>query len=119
MIEILAILAQAAPTAPTTQPSPLNFFSSPLIALLLAFLVFYWIWMGGGRKDRQRREQMLKALKRNDRVETIGGLLGTVVDVRDNEVVLKVDEGTNTKIHVVRGAIKGVLRETLPVGSSK
>ena len=51
---------------------------------------------------------MLKNMKRGDRVMTAGGILGTVVDVRDAEVVLKVDESTNTKIKFSRDAIKRV-----------
>jgi preprotein translocase subunit YajC len=41
-------------------------------------------------------------------VQTIGGILGAVVEVRDEDVVLKVDESSNTKIRVIRDAIKSV-----------
>ena len=54
---------------------------------------------------------MLDALKKNDRVQTIGGVLGTVVDVRDNEVLVKVDETNNVKIRFNRTAIKEVLQD--------
>jgi preprotein translocase subunit YajC len=54
---------------------------------------------------------MLKGLKRNDRVQTIGGILGTVVETRDDVVVLKVDEANNVKMHFNRSAIKEVLHE--------
>ena len=50
-------------------------------------------------------------LKRGDRVQTIGGILGTVVETRDGEVLLKVDEGNNTKIRFSRNAIHRVLEE--------
>jgi preprotein translocase subunit YajC len=42
---------------------------------------------------------------------TAGGILGSVVEVRDTEVVLKVDESSNTKIKFTRDAIKRVLTE--------
>ena len=54
---------------------------------------------------------MLDNLKRNDRVQTIGGILGTVVDVKDQEVSLKVDENNNVKMKFNRAAIKEVLVE--------
>ena len=53
----------------------------------------------------------LRGVKKGDKVRTIGGILGTVVDIRDDEVVIKVDEATNTKLHLVRSAISKVLAE--------
>ena len=48
---------------------------------------------------------MLQSLKKNDRVRTIGGIFGTVIEVKGDEVVLKVDEANNTRIHVSVSAI--------------
>ena len=52
---------------------------------------------------------MLSALKKNDRVMTIGGVVGTVVQVRDDEVVVKVDESANVKLTFIRGSIQKIL----------
>ena len=54
---------------------------------------------------------MVSALQKNARVRTIGGILGTVLDVKDDEIVLKVDESTNTKIRVIPSAIATVITE--------
>jgi len=75
-------LAQTAPT--TTQPGPvgpLDFLRSPMVPLILVLIVFWWMMSRGRGKERRRYEQMLGALKKNDRVQTIGGVIGTVVDV--------------------------------------
>ena len=40
---------------------------------------------------------------------TIGGILGTVVNVKDNEVVLKVDEATNTRMTFLKRSIQQVV----------
>ena len=48
---------------------------------------------------------MIQSLKKNDKVRTIGGIIGIVVDVKDDEVTLKVDESNNTKIKVAASAI--------------
>ena len=48
---------------------------------------------------------MVQALAKNDRVRTIGGILGTVVDVRGDEVTLKIDETNNTKIRISTSAV--------------
>ena len=52
---------------------------------------------------------MVQSLQKNDRVRTIGGIFGTVIDVRDDVITLKVDESNNTKIKVTTGAISSVL----------
>jgi preprotein translocase subunit YajC len=78
--------------------------------ILLGIIVIF-VFTSSGRASRQqekKQKEMLSALKRGDRVQTIGGILGSVVETRDNEVVIKVDEGTNTKIRIVRDAIKKV-----------
>ncbi|MEW6249377.1 MAG: preprotein translocase subunit YajC [Planctomycetota bacterium] len=113
MFGLTTLLAQAttAPGAPGAPPSPTSFLQNPLIPLILVIVVFWFIMSRGKRKEQQRYQQMLSSLKRNDRVQTIGGVLGTVVDVRDDEVVLKVDETNNVKVRFNRSAIKEVLRE--------
>jgi len=44
-------------------------------------------------------------------VQTIGGILGTVIEAREGDVLLKVDESSNTKIRFARSAIHRVLEE--------
>lgn len=107
-----AIVAQAdtQPAGPA-QPQPLSFFSPPVFGLLLAFAVFYFFIIRSQRRERQKQINMLNSLKRNDRVQTIGGIIGTIVDVTPGEVVLKVDEANNVKMRFVRSAIKEVLRD--------
>lgn len=97
----------------TTQPAAGgDIFWSQMFPLILMLGVFWYFLWRSQKRERQKFEQMLSTLKRNDRVITIGGLYGTVVEVRDNEVVLKVDESNNTKIRFTRSAIKEVLRDT-------
>ena len=104
------ILAQAA-SQTTTAPSQMSTdaFMRQLLPMILLIVVFFWWISRSQKKERRKFQDMLSGLKRNDRVQTIGGILGTVVDVRDNEVVLKVDESSNVKIRFNRGAIKEVL----------
>jgi preprotein translocase subunit YajC len=82
-----------------------------LIGLILMMGVFYLIMFSGSRKEKKKRKEMLAAVKKGDRVMTIGGIIATVVTVKEDEIVLKVDESTNTKISFVRGAIQKVLME--------
>lgn len=82
-----------------------------MIGLILMLVVFYAVVLSGNRKEKKRRQDMLAAIKKNDRVMTIGGIIGIVIAVKDNEVGLKVDESANVKITVVRSAIQRVLEE--------
>jgi preprotein translocase subunit YajC len=80
-----------------------------MIGIFMAVIVFYSF--GFNRKEKKQRQAMLENIKRNDRVMTVGGILGTVVGVKDNEVQLKIDESNNVKVTVVRTAIHKVLAE--------
>lgn len=80
-------------------------FPMQLIFLGLIFVVMYVIMLRGPRKQQQKHKQMVQALAKNDRVRTIGGILGTVVDIKGDEVTLKVDESSNTKIKITTSAV--------------
>jgi len=99
----------AAPGSPnagpqTTGPRPGSSMNSLMLMLLVMAIVFI-VMIRGPRKQQQQQRQMVQSLKKNDRVRTIGGIYGTVMDVKGDEVVLKVDEATNTKIKVSASAI--------------
>ena len=57
------------------------------------------------QKQKQQRKKLEQSLEKNDKVLTIGGIIGTIVDIKDDEITLKVDESNNTKIKVKRTAI--------------
>jgi preprotein translocase subunit YajC len=90
-----------APARPVQRP----FGPSNMIVLGLMLVVMYLLLFRGPRKKQQQHRQMVQSLQKNDRVRTIGGIIGTVVDIKDDEVTLKIDESTNTKIKVLSSAI--------------
>ncbi len=111
---ILHLLAQGATSAPTTQTVEPGWFQAlkgPMFPLLLGILVLYFFVFRSKKTQERKREDMLSQLKRGDRVQTIGGILGTVIEVKDTEVLLKVDESSNTKIRFSRSAIHRVISE--------
>lgn len=107
MLGLADLLAQ------TTRPAPQGEISPGFLwgGMLLFIAVFYVMMFRSRSKQQQRFQQLLSSLKRNDRVVTIGGIFGTVVDVRDNDVTLKIDETSNVKVRVEKAAIKEVVRE--------
>lgn len=91
---------------PAEQRQP-SIFDGILPILILVMLAFLVMSIFSQRKEKKRRKQMLDELKKNDKVVTIGGIVGTIVELRDNEVILKVDESNNTRLHFTRAAIQG------------
>lgn len=111
---------EAVTTVPGEPPRPSDAEAPPPRSPLLQFLPFilimvimYLLLLRGPRKQQQQQRKMMQSLKKNDRVRTIGGIFGTVVDVKEDEVVLKIDESNNTKIRVSMSAIgKNLSEET-------
>ncbi len=82
-----------------------GFGNMQYIFLAFMFVMMYLILFRGPRKKQQQHKQMVQTLAKNDKVRTIGGIIGTVVDVKGDEVVLKIDESNNTKIRLSASAI--------------
>jgi preprotein translocase subunit YajC len=101
--------------APATQTPPAGgvggLLSSPLVPMIAVMAIFMFYSFNSKRKQEKARQETLNSMKRGDRVQTIGGILGTIVDVRDAEVVVKVDESNNTKIKFARSAVNKVMGE--------
>jgi preprotein translocase subunit YajC len=85
--------------------------SSFLIPILLMFGVMWFLIIRPRQKEESAHRKLLEELRKGDRVYTYGGIIGKVVEVREREIVLKVDEGNGTRIHFIKGAVKAVLRE--------
>jgi preprotein translocase subunit YajC len=81
---------------------------APMIVIMI---IMYMFIFRGPKKKQQKHAQMVQSLKKNDRVRTIGGILGTVIEVRDKEVVIKIDESNNTKMRVSPSAISTVVTD--------
>ena len=88
-----------------TQRSPF----SGLIWMLPLVVVMYLLMFRGPKKKQQQHKKMVQALQKNDKVRTIGGILGTVIDAKDDEIILKIDESNNTKIRITPGAVSKVI----------
>jgi preprotein translocase subunit YajC len=79
--------------------------------LIIGLAVLYFFVFRTKKTQDKSRKEMLNSLKRGDKVQTIGGIIGTVLEARDTEVLLKVDEGSNTKMRFTRSAVHRVLEE--------
>lgn len=93
--------------------NPPGFFEQYGIPLLLggALVLMFWMSSRGRKKQEQKRREMLNSLKKGDKVTSVGGIIGTISDMKDDEVTVKVDEANNIKIKFLRTAIRGVGEE--------
>lgn len=84
-----------------------------ILLLLLPILVLMVVFSAmGSRRERKRREALLASVKKHDRVQTIGGVIGSVVELKPDTVVLKVDENSNLRMTFARSAIQQILKES-------
>jgi len=110
------LLAQAPPAGTPVSPVA-QFFPFALMIAVIAFLLLSA--RSQKKREKREREQMFASLSKNDRVQTIGGVIGTIMSVKDNEVVLKVDETTNTKMTFVKSSVQRVISEIGSIGGEK
>jgi preprotein translocase subunit YajC len=77
--------------------------------LVLCAVVFYLLVLGPERKQRKKRDVMLKNLAKGDKVMTTGGLHATVAGIQDDVVTLQIADGVRARFS--RSAIQTVVAE--------
>ncbi|GMO21132.1 MAG: preprotein translocase subunit YajC [Spirochaetaceae bacterium] len=73
---------------------------------ILIIAIFYFLIIRPQNRKQKETQKMLEALKKGDKVVTIGGVHGTISSVKEKTIVVKVDD--NTKIEFLRSAISTV-----------
>jgi len=111
-------LAQDAPPEFPADPTPggaAGGGGGSIFSMLPFFVligVFMWLAVIKPQKQKENEEkQLLDKLKKNDHVVTKSGMHGVVMNVKDDEVVLRVDEQQNVKIRFQKNAIAAILGE--------
>ncbi len=89
--------------SPETAGNPLQ----PLLFLYLPLMLIFYFLILKPQKDKQKEQKlMLTNLKKNDQVVTAGGIHGTIINVKDTSVVMRIDD--NVKVEVDKDAITTV-----------
>jgi preprotein translocase subunit YajC len=105
------LLAQATAPAGGASQGFGSLLTSPILPIMAVVVIMMFMSSRTKRKQEKARQELLNKMKRGDRVQTIGGILGNIVEVRDNDVLVKVDESNNTKIKFARSAVTKVITE--------
>lgn len=78
---------------PQTINPVINFFP-----LLIIFMIFYFLLIRPQRAKEKEHQKMLADLNKNDEVVTSSGIHGTIVNVKDKTVILRVDDNVNIEV---------------------
>ena len=85
---------------------------NPLVNLLPLLIIFVWYFLviKPQREKQERHKKMLSNLKKNDEVVTTGGIHGTIVNVKENTVIIRIDD--NVRMEIDRGAINTITKKS-------
>ncbi|PHK96753.1 preprotein translocase subunit YajC [Pseudoroseomonas rhizosphaerae] len=81
-----------------------------LAPLMLIFVVFYFLLIRPQQKRAKEHRAMLTQLKRNDRIITAGGIIGTVTKVKEGSEEVEIEIAPNVRINVVRNTISTLIK---------
>lgn len=63
--------------------------TSTIVMLVIMIAVFYFLLIRPENKRKKEAKEMRSAVKKGDQITTIGGIVGTVVDVKENNIVIE------------------------------
>jgi preprotein translocase subunit YajC len=89
-----------------------------LLPLILIFVVFYFLLIRPQQKKQKEHREMLKTLKRGDRVLTSGGIIAQVTRVKEGVDEVEVEIAPNVRVNVLRPTITDVLKP-IPANDAK
>ena len=81
---------------------------SILLFYLAIFAIFYFILIWPQRKERKRKEEMIKSLKKGDRIITNGGIRGEIVRVGDDYFII---QSENSALKIEKWAVLNKLEK--------
>jgi preprotein translocase subunit YajC len=105
-INVLPLMATPAGTDAATSGGGLM----TILPFALIIVVFYLLIIRPQNKQQKEKQKMLETLKKGDRIETIGGVIGVIHTVKEKNVIVKVDG--ETKMEFRRSAIAAVLESS-------
>ncbi|NLY55191.1 MAG: preprotein translocase subunit YajC [Firmicutes bacterium] len=90
--------------AETTQSASLF---SALLPFVLMLAIFYFLLIRPQQKQQKARQAMLDGLKKGNKIITIGGIYGEIVEVKEDTLIIRVAD--KVEIKTTRGAVSQVI----------
>lgn len=113
---MFSFIAAMAPVEGASSGSSSGQMMTTFVTFGLIILIFWFLIIRPQRKKDKEAKQMLESLKKGDKIVSIGGIHGTVTIVKDNSVIVKVDD--NTRIEFNKSAISTVLNRKAETATS-
>ncbi len=92
-----------------TQGNPMMQF---LPLMVIMFAVMYFLIIRPQKQKEKKRQAMMSNVRKQDRIITAGGVHGVVVSVKENEVIVRVDDSKDVKVKVDKSALTSVSAPT-------
>ena len=109
MITVLASLPVLAQEGGEPMPQPSLFGGNFLFIMVAMIAIIYFIMIRPEQKRQKERTKMLAALKKGDRILTIGGIYGVITAVKDTSYVIKSGEGA--VLEITKSAVQNIIAE--------
>ena len=77
------------------------------LPILLIFVIFYLLLILPQQKKQKQHANMINSLKKGDQIVTSSGMYGTIADVKEQKIVLKIAD--EVKIEIVKSAVATVI----------
>lgn len=107
----ITILAQDAGSTPTQPQAGGGGLLEMLPVFVIIYLIFWFLVIRPQRQQEKQRKERLEALQKNDKVQTRGGIRGTIARVEDDTVVVRIDTDGKLQVRFAKDAIEAVLSD--------
>ncbi|MDR2728538.1 MAG: preprotein translocase subunit YajC [Chitinispirillales bacterium] len=88
-------------------PSPGLFGGNFMFIMIAMFVIIYFLMIRPEQKKQKERQKMLSALKKGDKILTIGGIVALITNVKDTTYIVKTGEGS--VLEITKSAVSSVL----------
>ncbi len=76
--------------------------------MIIMFAVMYFLIIRPQKQKEKKRKEMISNVRKQDKIVTAGGVHGVVVSVKENEVIVRVDDAKDVKIKVDKSALTSI-----------
>jgi len=92
--------------APSGSASGMGSLFPILIFMMAGILIMTSL---SGRKERKKHAALMAGIGKKDKVRAAGGIIGTIIEIKNDEVLIETDKASNTRIRVARGSITTII----------
>jgi preprotein translocase subunit YajC len=107
MVDVANAQTVVSAAAPAAANSPLAMVIS-FAPFIIIMILFYFLMIYPQNKERKKKEEALNAIQRGDRILTRGGVYGTVADIKEQILIVKIAE--NVKVEIDRSFVELVIK---------